>query len=475
MEKTSANTVRLGISGLDGGLPHWRKFMITQEAALRDRDSPASPRILLIRDPPAESGVARDFGSALAVWAGNRGYRFEEAVAAETDVKPCTGCLACYRNNGGLCVYADGYPAFRGRARDAGCLVLLSEIAFGQASVAIKQLIDKGIGVPWGLCGPFPAQLVVGYGRDLAEAEAACFLDIVRRHQGKAEALHRQLMGCSVEACVVQRPGDVEPALETLGVLLEGSAARPPREEHGRAIADPLSEPGPVAMSGTSRSVCLLNGSLREEASTSHFLLDALEAHCGGPAMRVTREALSLSRLQSGLSDLATEILGHDALVVALPLYCYALPAGLLRLLVDLGKRGPAANRPRLFAIVYSGAPFPEVNSEALRVLRLFAAKSGWVWGGGLAVGSGLVFKSLERMPLMRRKLDISLEAMARTLRGEACPPRRDTMVGPPIPGFVAGLVRDSMDRSAARKASRMKRMPGQSARFRLGDRHEPR
>lgn len=437
--------------------------MTTKEIDLRDRDSPASPRVLLICDPPSESGVARDFRSALAAWARDRGYRFEEAVAAEADVKPCTGCLTCYRSNGGVCVHVDGYPALRSRSRDVDCLVLLSEITFGQASVAIKQLIDKGIGVPWGLCGPFPSQLVVGYGRDLAEGEAACFLDIVHRHQGKAEALHRPLMGCAVEARVVQRPGDVEPALEALGGLLDRSTARPSNGEYGRLYADPRPEPGPVAGAGSPRSVCLLNGSLRGEASTSHFLLDALQARLGASAIGVTREALSLSRLQGGLPNLATEILRRDALVVALPLFCYAVPAGLLRLLGELGKRGRAAALPRLFAIVYSGAPFPEINAEALRVLRLFAAKSGWDWGGSLAVGSGLIFKSLQRVPLLRRKLDPSLDAMARALRGEAGSPRRDMMVGPPIPRFVAGLVRDAMDRSAVREAAKMNRAAGVS------------
>jgi hypothetical protein len=429
--------------------------MTTKELDLRDRDSPASPRILLIYDPPAESGVARDFRSALAAWASDRGYRFEETFAAESDVKPCTGCLACYRSNGGLCVHADGYPALRGRAREADCLVLLSKITFGQASVAIKQLIDKGIGTPWGLCGPFPAQLVVGYGWDFAEDEAACFLDIVHRHQGKAEALHRPMMGCAVDARVIQWSADVEPALEALGALLDRSTAHLSSGEGERLCADSRPEPGPRAE--FSRSVCLLNGSLRGEASTSHFLLGSLQTRLGASAISVTREALSLSRLQGGLSNLATEILRCDALVVALPLFCYAVPAGLLRLLVELGKRGRAEALPRLFAIVYSGAPFPEVNAEALRVLRVFAAKSGWEWGSGLAVGSALIFKSMERVPLLRRKLDLSLEAIARALCGEASPPRPDMMVGPPIPRFVAGLVRDAMDRSAARKAARMK------------------
>lgn len=179
--------------------------------------------------------------------------------------------------------------------------------------------------------------------------------------------------------------------------------------------------------------------------------------------MSVTREALSLGRVQSGLFALATEILRCDTLVVALPLFCYAVPAGLLQLLVELGKREGLATRPRLFAIVYSGAPFPQVNAEALRVLRIFAVKCGWGWGGGLALGSGLVFKALARVPLSLRRLEASLEAMAQALRGETALPRRDMAVGPPVPGFVADLVRDALDRSAARKAAQLKRTSGLS------------
>ena len=222
--------------------------MTTNELNLRGRVSSASPRVLLFCDPPAESGVAFDFRSKLSAWARSRGYRFEELVIAEADVKPCTGCLACYRSSGGRCVHSDGYPALRARACAADCIVLLTEITFGQASAAIKQLIDKGIGVPWGLCGPFPAQLVVGYGRELAEDEAACFLDIVDRHQGKAEALHRQLMECAVEARVVQGPADIEPALEALRALLDRSTAH--SSGGGGARLHVSSRPGPGSLGG---------------------------------------------------------------------------------------------------------------------------------------------------------------------------------------------------------------------------------
>lgn len=419
----------------------------------------AAPRILLVGDPPSRTGIAGEFRSALSARAVVRGWQFEEVIIDETVLKPCTGCLACYWKNGGNCVHPDGFRPLRDAARRMDCVVLLTEITFGQASVAIKQAIDKGIGVPWGLCGPFPAQLVVGYGWDLAEDEASCFLDIVRRHVGKAEELHRTLKACAVDARVLMGPGDIDPSLDVLEELVGPAPAR-------LAPTRPKGDEWPAHGSSTSgesagcmrRSVILLNGSLRGQASTSHFLLNLMEARINGGSGKPHREALSLGSLTSGVSEFAARIEGCDALVIALPLFCYCVPAGLLRLLVELNKRSTPRRAPELFAIVYSGAPLRRVNAEALRVLRVFAAKSGWCWGGSLVVGGGLLFKIAARFPFFCRGLERHLSAMADAVRGERGAPRKESFVRPPIPLFVTSFIRNFSDRSAIRKDEREKR-----------------
>ena len=113
---------------------------------------------------------------------------------------------------------------------------------------------------------------------------------------------------------------------------------------------------------------------------------------------------------------------------------------------------------PELFAIVYSGSVPPHVSAETVRVLRIFAAKSGWRWGGSLVVGGGLLFKKLERIPVLVRRLDRPLLAMARVVRGDPGARREDCYAQPPIPRFVADFIRNSLDRSAVRKAARKKR-----------------
>lgn len=420
---------------------------------------PGAPRILLIGDPQSRTGIADEFRSALSARAAARGWRFEEIIVDEAAIKPCTGCLACYWKNGGNCVHPDGFRPLRDAARRMDCVVLLTEITFGQASVAIKQAIDKGIGVPWGLCGPFPAQLVVGYGRDLAEDEASCFLDIVRRHLGKAEELHRTLKACAVDARVLVGPRDIDPSLDVLeglvGPVPAGPAPTRPKGDEWPAPGSSTSEENAGCMR---RSVVLLNGSLRGQASTSHFLLDLLEARINWGSGKLHREALSLGSLTSGVSELAARIECCDALVIALPLFCYCVPAGLLRLLVELNKRSTPGRAPELFAIVYSGTPLRRVNAEALRVLRIFAAKSGWRWGGSLVVGGGLLFKIAARFPFFCLGLERHLSAMAGAVLGDGGAPRMDSFVRPPLPLFVTSFIRDFSDRSAVRKDKREKR-----------------
>jgi hypothetical protein len=223
-------------------------------------DRPARPRILLVGDPPSRTGIAAAFRSALAARSTARGWQVEEIILDEAALKPCTGCLTCYRSSGGTCVHADGYRPLREVARQMDCLVLLTEITFGQASVAIKQAIDKGIGVPWGLCGPFPTQLIVGYGGELLEDEASCFLDVVRRHMGKAEELHLPCKGCVVDAQIVLKPGDIDPTLEVLeGFVDPAPAVALPAPRGSGALSPQVSAtvpslPGSAAPKRSSRS-----------------------------------------------------------------------------------------------------------------------------------------------------------------------------------------------------------------------------
>jgi len=434
----------------------------------------ASLRILLIADSPSDAAVSQTFRFALGAWAKARGLELEEAIVDDFTVKPCVGCLACYRSTGGVCVHRDAFPKIRERARYSDCVVLLSEITYGQSSVAIKQVIDKGIGTPWGMCGPFPAQFEVGYGRNLTVEEISCFLDIVRRHSGKAEEIHRQLMGRAADACAIQKDDDIQSALERLERLLEEKikprkrsmglhARRIPEEkvyESGNSIgpsAVKQPETDPHARFGTEKSLCLINGSLRGRQSTSHFLLNTLEIQLGTAQQRVVREALSLTKVTSGLADLAANLSCYDTLVIALPLFCYCVPSGLLRLLVELGKRPHTGKQPVLFVIVYSGFPLPRASREALRVLHIFAAKNNWIWGGSLVAGGGMAFKYTENLPLLGHRLDAPFSILASAVRGEQdIPP--DLSVQPPVPRVLTDFIRNSMDRTAARKAERLKR-----------------
>jgi len=416
-------------------------------------ESPPPPRLLLIGDRRSEEGLGGSFRKALARWARARGYDLAEKLVDEGEVRPCTGCLTCYRTEAAVCVHRDGYADLREKARLCECLILLSEITFGQASVPIKQLIDKGIGAPWGFCGPFPLLFQVGYGSGFTNEEAACFVDIVHRHLGKAEELHRQLKGTVAEARVIGTPDDIEGTLGDFEALLTGQAGA------GRPEA------------AQSRSVCLLNGSLRGKSSTSHFLLDALESRLAGPwlggppriglpRLGVSREELTPKILDGDLEGFAKRVARSDTLVLALPLFCYSVPAGLLRLLVALAGLRTEERPLELFAIVYSGSPRPSVNAEALRVLRIAAAKCGWKWGGGLSVGGGLFFTLLKGLPFVGARLHAALSTLAHAIAGQGPSLREDLEVKPPIPPFIADLVRNSLDRSAARRAEERKRSP---------------
>jgi multimeric flavodoxin WrbA len=76
-----------------------------------------------------------------------RGITVDAVLLLEGEVRPCTGCLACLRNEDRACIAKDGSEALRLRIQDCDAVLFLSPALFGQCSSAIKNAMDKGVAV----------------------------------------------------------------------------------------------------------------------------------------------------------------------------------------------------------------------------------------------------------------------------------------------------------------------------------------
>ena len=135
-----------------------------------------------------------------------------------------------------------------------------------------------------------------------------------------------------------------------------------------------------------------------------------------------------------------------DLILLAFPLYIDVLaylPTKALEVIAEHRRAAGDGARPQgLFGLANNGFPEAHQNNLALSILRLFAARSGMTWLGGMALGAGeamigghpLEAKSANGIPLFRisQALDAAGAALA---RGEALPAEASQgMASVPIP-----------------------------------------
>lgn len=92
-----------------------------------------------------------------------------------------------------------------------------------------------------------------------------------------------------------------------------------------------------------------------------------------------------------------------DAIILFFPLYIFCMPALLTRFLQDFAANHPHTKRAsNVYAIVNCGFPEPEINEEAMRVLKSFSAQTGRTFLGGVMVGCGGMIIGAQDAPFMR-------------------------------------------------------------------------
>jgi hypothetical protein len=145
-------------------------------------------------------------------------------------------------------------------------------------------------------------------------------------------------------------------------------------------------------------NILLVNGSPRPSGSASGSILETIRGKLG-PEHRYTEVN---ARKSPGA---AAACLDQDAIVIAFPLYVDSLPSRLLEWLLSFEAlaAAPDAARSRretaVFAICNCGFHEGAQTRTALRIVRNFALKSGFSWGGGLGIGTGGMINGMAKVP----------------------------------------------------------------------------
>lgn len=310
----------------------------------------------------------------------------------------CLGCFNCWVKTPGICVEADAGREIARAIVRSDVTVLFTPVTFGGYSPELKKMVDRFVQ----MASPFfamdhgevhhpprytrmPRFIMVGVQREPNPIEAHIFKTLAGRN---AINFHPP----SYAAEVVVATEDATALRRRFESLLKRSDALP----FGEAAASPM--PGPVVPppavgSPVERRALLIVGSPKtNEPSTSGvlggFLLDRLRER-GWETESLTLRA-SLHRPE-GESELRSRVDRAGLILVVFPLYVDALPHLLTKALALMAahRAAGAPSAQRLVGIVNSGFPETHQNAVALAICREFAAHSGFIWAGGLALGGG--------------------------------------------------------------------------------------
>jgi hypothetical protein len=170
-------------------------------------------------------------------------------------------------------------------------------------------------------------------------------------------------------------------------------------------------------MNKQEKNVVLISASPKTTDSTvSGFLVSMVQSNF--------QESLSISKIdvRSSISGGQIErdfavMLEADAIVFAFPLYFFCLPGILIRFLQDYAayreRNNDNARSPKVYAAVNCGFPEPEINSEAVRVVKSFCAHTGAEFRFGIMIGGGGMLLGAKDAPFMKKTMRRLSEAFA--------------------------------------------------------------
>ncbi len=115
-----------------------------------------------------------------------------------------------------------------------------------------------------------------------------------------------------------------------------------------------------------------------------------------------------------------------DALVFVFPLYFFCLPGLLMRFLQDYAAAAKTRPGQRVWCIVNCGFYEPEINDEAVRVVKSFSQHIGAAFRFGVTISCGSMLATMRSAPFMKKSsaaFDAAMTAIADDVIGEGTAP----------------------------------------------------
>jgi hypothetical protein len=199
------------------------------------------------------------------------------------------------------------------------------------------------------------------------------------------------------------------------------------------------------------KSVCLINGSLRGKKASSLQFMDDIDRRL--PEAEYAKTTIRLKARPRGGYPVSTmaSLATADALVLVFPLYAYALPGALTRLLEEFRAYVSAGNAhnhgAKVYAIVNCGFPRPVVFDECIRVLKNFCRRLSLDWRFAVCISTGPVVAATRKLPFVNPKLKKGLAAISADLANDDGQTVRDYFVRPVLPAPICLAIKRRFER----------------------------
>ena len=165
--------------------------------------------VLCLYDDDYISEISQDITGKISSAVNKSGGEFESMCLGTRDLAFCFGCLHCWTSGTGKCVSKDRSADIHAKLPGCDLIIFLTPVFFGTYSPTIKTCIDKGIGTKLTDTNEhhYP-QFIIGYGENITDDEAACFIDMTVNHRGAADVVHPELADIPVDVTVTRSLSD---------------------------------------------------------------------------------------------------------------------------------------------------------------------------------------------------------------------------------------------------------------------------
>lgn len=194
-------------------------------------------------------------------------------------------------------------------------------------------------------------------------------------------------------------------------------------------------------MNRQTKNVVLISASPKSgEPSVSEFLV-SMTAGSLPDDMRISKIDVRRSISQKETERDFEAMLEADAIVFAFPLYFFCLSGMFMRFLQDFAayceQHSGKARSPKVYAAINCGFPEPEINGEALRVVKSFCNHTGASFRFGILIGGGGMLLGAKDAPFMKKamtKLNEALSLIAQDIAGSDMLPIDDITISVNFP-----------------------------------------